>query len=279
MGARAATGVLVGEARLGMPAASATSASSSATAETASRPTATARQEAQKQAEAQPILPLGVPGKWHLRFSDEFAGSTLDDSKWTPGWFGTGVTQPVNLKSPECNDSAQVQLRGDGALTLSLIEKKTFCGGAERPYVSGLVSSNGKFEFRFGVAEARIYLPGDANGLVYNWPAFWTNGQKWPYDGENDIMEGLGGTVGPHFHSPRGHPGFTVPGSWSGWHTFAAEWAPGAVTYYYDGKVVGSIHTGITEAPMYLVLGYGATSNAKATPADMKIDYVRVWQR
>jgi beta-glucanase (GH16 family) len=62
-----------------------------------------------------------------------------------------------------------------------------------------------------------------------------------------------------------------------GWHTFAANWEPGIITYYYDGVDIGSVTSGITSAPMFLVLDYDAEISGQA-PATMKVDYVRVWQ-
>ena len=61
--------------------------------------------------------PLGQPpGDWNLIFSDEFNGTALDSTKWTPGWFGTGITGPVNAEELACYDSTHVRAAGDGNL-------------------------------------------------------------------------------------------------------------------------------------------------------------------
>ncbi|WP_257153895.1 glycoside hydrolase family 16 protein [Streptomyces lunaelactis] len=152
--------------------------------------------------------------------------------------------------------------------------------GKTYAYRSGLVESDGKAEFTYGAFEARIYTPAASPGAIANWPAFWTDGQNWPEDGEMDIMEALGGGKACyHFHSPAGGPGGCAPGDFTGWHTYGAEWKPGVVTYYYDGKQVGQITTGITSSPMFLILNNGVYSSpTTVTPADMMTDYVRVWQ-
>jgi beta-glucanase (GH16 family) len=65
----------------------------------------------------------------------------------------------------------------------------------------------------------------------------------------------------------------------SGWHTFAAEWRPGAVTFFYDGVNVGSITQGITASPMYLILNLGISSEHggdTVLPSEVLVDYVRV---
>jgi beta-glucanase (GH16 family) len=124
-----------------------------------------------------------------------------------------------------------------------------------------------------------MWLPGGTNTIA-DWPAFWTDGQYWPRDGEQDILEGLDGVACWHFHNASGAPGSCAYGKTftGGWHIFGADWEPGSVTYYYDGKRVGRITSGITGAPMYLILGL-APGNPVVAPATARVDYVRVWQR
>ena len=66
---------------------------------------------------------------------------------------------------------------------------------------------SGGFQFTYGVVEALVYIPPSASSAIANWPAVWTDGQDWPADGEDDILEGLGGSACFHFHyslkSPR----------------------------------------------------------------------------
>lgn len=225
-------------------------------------------------------MPIGVPGSWRMVFSDEFNGSALDSSRWTPGWFGTGITGPVNSSETACYDSSQVTVPGDGSLHIALSSKSVTCGGTSRPYAGGLISSNGKFQYTYGYFEVRAYLPAASTGAIANWPATWNDGQSWPADGENDTMEGLGGQACYHFHSPSGGPGACASGNYSGWHTFGSDWQAGSVTYYYDGVKVGQITTGITSSPHYLILDYtqGGYGGPTVVPALMLVDYARVWQ-
>lgn len=225
--------------------------------------------------------PLGIPGTWRKVFGDEFSGSSLDGSKWNSNWFGCSgcVTKPVNSHEESAYSPSQVSV-SDGSLHLKAIQQSTTVDGKTYPYLSGLVNSNGKAQFTYGAFEARIYTPSSGTQIA-NWPAFWTNGQNWPTDGEMDVMEGLGGSACYHFHSPAGGPGGCAPGSYTGWHTYGAEWKQGSVTYYYDGKQVGQITSGITSAPMYLILNHSISSSMggnTVVPADMMVDYVRVWQ-
>ena len=227
-----------------------------------------------------PPPPNGDPGNWKLIFHDGFNGTRLDPAHWTTGWFGSGVTWPVAPNAPECFDPRRVSV-GGGSLNVSVAVQPEVCEGETRPYSAGIVTSNGKFSYRYGFAQIRARVVVSAAGVVYDWPDFWTDGQHWPADGEDDIVEGLHGQLCWHFHSPLGARGNcdTTPVT-PGWHTFGSDWEPGSVTYYYDGVRVGRIHHGVTSAPMYLILGLGADPQygGPSRAATFRVDYVRVWQ-
>lgn len=226
--------------------------------------------------------PAGGPGgSWKVLFDSEFRGSSLDTSQWSTGWGGAGITKGINNYEVECMDPAQVSV-ANGELNLTAVAKPETCAGETQPYASGMVNTDGKFTFTYGYVESRIWLPGTS--AISDWPAFWANGEKWSTTGEIDVVEGLGGQAQAHFHylgsfaSPAQDGPLMGRGSFTGgWHTFAADWEPGSVTYYYDGVSIGSFTTGITSSPMYLVLDL-ATTAGNASPGTMRVDYVRVWQ-
>ncbi len=223
-----------------------------------------------------------------LIFDDEFNGTHLDTSKWRPNWLGgsdSTVTKPINGAEQSCYDPRQVSV-GGGALVLRADQRScTANNGVTYGYASGLVETANHFTFTYGHAEARVWLQGTSGGIA-NWPAFWLDGTgTWPLTGELDVMEGLSGHACYHFHSVLGGPGGCAYGGLggAGWHVYAADWSPGRVTYSYDGIVVGSITSGITSSPMFLILnlavgGWGMPTSASSYPARMLVDYVRVWR-
>jgi beta-glucanase (GH16 family) len=230
-------------------------------------------------------MPAGVGGEWALKFDGEFSGTGLDAAQWSTGWYGSGITPPANNAEDDCYDPAEVSV-GGGALSLSVVQKGETCGSAEQ-YAGALVSTMGKFSFTYGFIQARVWLPAAAGspGEVANWPGVWADGQDWPADGEIDLAEGINGQVCAHFHGPD-DPGGVGAGGGSGcpdgnyaggWHTFAADWEPGVITFYYDGRDIGRVTSGVTSAPMFLVLDNAAQAPAQV-PATMKVAYVRVWQ-
>jgi beta-glucanase (GH16 family) len=233
---------------------------------------------------------LSIPGQWKLVLNAEFNRRKLNKSIWQAGWFGTGVTPSINPNEIACYSSKNVIFPGDGTIHLALTAARSTCEGVQKPYTGAIVSSNPSgvprghgFQYTYGVLEARVYLP-PSGARIANWPAIMTLGQRWPVDGEDDILEGLDGTACFHFHSPETPPvtgvGRCDVAVTPGWHTFASDWQPGSVTYYYDGTEVTRVTHGITSAPMFIVLVNTASRRFPdvAQPAAMRVAYVRIWQ-
>lgn len=230
-----------------------------------------------------PPQPTGIAGSWHLVLNSNFTGPSLPPD-WRANWFGAAA--PIAPTEIDCYSPNNVTFPGDGTLNLLVTAQSSTCAGGAQPYTAAIISTNpddGRstpgFEYTYGALEARIYLPAD-NGKIADWPAFWANGQNWPISGEDDVLEGLGGCAFWSFHNAEGMRHGCVRSLGPGWHTFASDWEPGSLTYYYDGVAVESLTTGITSAPMYLVLNNVVHADRPdvTEPDAMKVQYVRVWQ-
>src|SRR5690349_12686208 len=103
-----------------------------------------------------------------LTWRDEFNGSTLDTSHWSTGWFGSGVTKPVNGAETACYAPSHVTVAG-GYLDLRLTKDSCTVAGHTYPMTTGSISSNGHFSFTNGTLKARVFIDGDTQG-VWNWP-------------------------------------------------------------------------------------------------------------
>jgi Ca2+-binding RTX toxin-like protein len=223
-------------------------------------------------------MSIPVDNTWTLTFDEEFNGTSVDTNVWETNWLGNpgAITKPINSQELAAYDPAQVSVYG-GSLHLTAIESPVTVNGIDYQYRSGIVESHDSFSQTYGYFEARIFLPG-TNGQIADWPAFWTDGEHWPTDGEMDIMEGLGGTAAYHYHSSGGAWGQGVKGDYTGWHTFGALWEPGKVSFYYDNQYVGAITSGITDSPNYLILNLGiGIHSILQVPAEMLVDWVHVY--
>ncbi|WP_082599871.1 family 16 glycosylhydrolase [Nocardioides sp. Soil777] len=241
------------------------------------------------------VTPSGVPGRWRLVFSDEFGGTRLDLDRWRPNWLAGSdreVTKPVNSAELAAYDPRQVRV-AQGSLRLRAVRRDIRDNRGRRyQYASGLVQSRHDYRFRYGYAEARMFLAAntdpslaDVGSCGPNWPAFWLNGENHPEDGEIDVMECLSDDdVAWHYWWAGGVRGgypdrwrASMPGG-GGWHTFGVNWQPGRLTFYYDGRKVGTHTRGVTGSPHYLILNHGISGPEVKVPATLMIDYVRVWK-
>jgi beta-glucanase (GH16 family) len=229
--------------------------------------------------------PTGIPGNWRLVLNSTFNGDALDTTIWRAGWFGNGITGPVNPHEEACYSPDNVTF-SDAWVNLAITQEPSTCGGVRKPYTGALLSSNpadgranGGFQFKYGVLEAKAYIP-SAGRLIADWPTVMALGQQWPKYGEDDVMEGLSGTPCFHFHNQRGQAGGCAAWVTAGWHTFASVWKPNSVEYFYDGVLVGKVVKGVTSRPQYIVLLNTVSARApQVARADvMRVAYVRVWQ-
>lgn len=243
--------------------------------------------------------PWGPDGRWRLAWHDEFTGRSVDRDRWRPNWLAntdTAITKPINVAEKACYDPANATVKNG---TLRLKAEHRPCrthDGRSYDYTSAIVESAHDYRFTYGFAEARIKLP-PADGTLApdgscgpNWGVFLLNGRQHPEDGEIDVMECLSDDdVSWHYHHgtdddplvARGYPPAwrdDMPGS-GGWHTFAVDWQPDRLTFYYDGVEVGTTDVGVTDRPHYLIAALAISGSAVAVPQTMQVDYVRVWKR
>jgi beta-glucanase (GH16 family) len=165
------------------------------------------------------------------------------------------------------------------------------------PYTSGMVSTQrpGRtlFAFRYGFVQARVWIP-RGSGL---WSAFWLLDAHGNEEPEIDIAENLGqkpDLVDQFVHwldYAGGRQQFgnelSVPGMYDGWHTYAVDWEPDALTFYVDGTRtwVMDYRPAIPQQDMIVIAnlavgGYYAKTPPPSTkfPTALRFDFIRVFQ-
>ena len=249
-----------------------------------------------------------APEAWQLVWADEFNGpdgTPPDPQHWNIEQSGGGFGN--NEQESYTNRLTNIHQEKGSLVITARHEEFTGPDGIKRPYTSGRLQTLKHFDFLYGRVEARIKIPA-GQGL---WPAFWMMGsniesKNWPECGEIDIMENIGrepGKVHATMHGPRYSGVDALTGAYTlpnqarfadDFHRFAAEWEPGILRFYVDDQLFETQNTDnlpavkpwVFDHPFFILLdlavgGYwpGMPAQSTAFPAEMLVDYVRVYQR
>jgi beta-glucanase (GH16 family) len=221
--------------------------------------------------------PDGPKGHWQLVFSDHFTGTTLDTANWSTCYY-FGCTNEGNNEL-EWYQPSQVKV-GNGTVSLTVVPDATH----GKRYVSGMLSSHGKFSFRYGYAQIVAKLP-VGKGL---WSAFWMQPEKGGWPPEIDILENWAQShnvsLYVHYNATNQYDSANVlvPTASSAFHTYGVDWEPGTINWYVDGFLVAHLSVSITQ-PEYLIAdlavnGRFPPNSADRFPQSLVIRSIRVWQ-
>lgn len=250
----------------------------------------------------------GQPSSWTLVWSDEFDGvdgSRPDPSRWVYDLGGGGWGNEELQTYTSRPENAVIR---EGALVITA-RRETLTGadGITRDYTSARLKTKDRHAWTYGRVEARLQVP-RGQGL---WPAFWMLGADidavgWPACGEIDVMENIGrepatvhGTLhGPGYSGANGLGGSTSSPAGrafaDAFHVFAVEWEPQEIRWYLDGRqyhvrrpsdLPGGARW-VFDHDFFLLLNVavggrwpGGPDQTTTLPQEMKVDYVRVYQR
>lgn len=224
---------------------------------------------------------------YQLTWADEFDGTTVNASNWN---FETGGNGWGNNEK-EFYQAANATVSNGNLIITAKKENVNI-----NDYTSARMTTKGKVEFTYGKIEARIMIP-VGQGL---WPAFWMLGANissvnWPACGETDIMEHINSDslIYSTIHwDNNGHAsnGGNTTSTPSAYHVYAVEWNSASIRWYIDGVQYfeAGISTNDTDEfhkPFFIILNLavggnwpGQTIDESKLPANMYIDYVRVYK-
>jgi beta-glucanase (GH16 family) len=258
---------------------------------------------ATKETPSEPLLTKQRKVIW----SDEFNGAAgaSPGSQWQfdTGGNGWGNEELESYTSRPAN----AELDGQGHLVITArAEKYTGKDGIARNYTSARLQTLKSFQFQYGLVEASIQVPA-GQGLVAQFWALGTEAydgpEAWPACGEIDTAEVLGSEpniVNGTLHAPwawaptgvQGQAESAAPLS-AGFHTYGVEWEPERISFMLDGSTYKTITPADLPAgaawpfkhPYFLLMDLavggewpGSPNASTHFPAQMLVDWVRVWQ-
>ena len=168
-------------------------------------------------------------------------------------------------------------------------------------YSSGLITTQYSFSQTYGYFEVRAQMPAGQG----TWPAFWLLpvDKSWPPEidaleafGDRNPVNNEGGRTLIHYasHVP---PDNKICGDWydtktditAGFHTYGVDWEPTGITFYFDGIPYATCPPNpAANKPFYILINLaiggpgswpGTPSPLNLWPTEMKIDYVRAYQK
>ncbi len=247
--------------------------------------------------------PVGlVSGDYQLRWHDEFDGSTFDTTKWVP---------LLGNRHNATNSTSAISVEN------SILTIRTYTDPASGVNFTGFLQTNRKYQFTFGLLEARVRFVSSPG----QWSAFWLNSNgnipRIPVDpslgAEIDIIEHRNSSNGNrtnisnqyvgnvHWNgyasdvqsASSGLIGLPAGEAFSDWHVVSLLWTPQGYQMLVDGRVMWNTNQGVSLSPEYIILssevrdqgwagnipvgGYGPNGSS-ANPV-MQVDWVRVWQK
>ena len=241
--------------------------------------------------------PEGYELVWHDEFDTAGVSSPSPDNWWyETGDGGWGNNELQDYVSGGKYKDTRIAEVSDG--TLKITAQKI--DGKVRSVRMNTIQS-----WTYGYFEGRLKL---CNGKG-TWPAFWMmpkNFRAWPDDGEIDIMEHVGyheNFVSSSIHCKAYYHSIGtqktneihIPTATSEFHTYAVEWTPDYLKFYFDGALhftfkndgKGDYNTWPFFNPFYLKLNLAWGGNwggamgidESCLPTTYEIDYVRVFQK
>lgn len=246
-------------------------------------------------AEGEVAAPQLPPLGYSLVWSDEFNGQELNTNKWKH-WLPGKRRDSVNV--------ADAVALTNGELVITTYT-------SNKTHYTGMISTEGRYEPKYGYYEARILFQGTA-GM---WSAFWMQSptmgkpvgdpgkagveidivEHRALDKERNLIAGKA-IANIHWdgygrqHKSRGSELFGKDLD-SGFHLYGLEWTPQFMKFYVDHQLVWTVNDPVSRAPEFLILssevdddawaatipesGYGSRTESRIR---MVVDYVRVYQ-
>lgn len=229
-------------------------------------------------------------GRWSPRFHyagpDELGSRTLptnsEEQIYVDPQFRGTAAEPLGLNPFSIRDGVLV-------ITAATADPWTRAHAWGYRYTSGLLTSRETFSQTYGYFEIRAKLP-RGQGL---WPAFWLLPADGSWPPEIDVFEVLGhkpGEVHQTVHWSQwgqhkmSHAMFDEIDASAGFHVYGVEWTAQSIRWFVDGRQTAQFPAppGLKK-PFYLLINlavggqWPGPADPEAVPAEMEVDYVRVY--
>jgi len=220
---------------------------------------------------------------YSLIWSDNFEEIELDKTKWSHRYVGKRKLGYTKKESIQIYDNS-----------LKIIMYKD-----NNKYCAGMISTENKFEVKYGYFEIKAKVPYIKGPQV----AFWLQSSLFGHGVNNIEKYGVEIDIMEYVYKNKEFIHFTT--HWDGykdyakkehykvkypsildekWHTFGLVWEENSYSFYIDRILQYKTYKSISKKKQYLIISaeyteWGAKVNDKKLPAIFEIDYVRVYKK
>lgn len=258
------------------------------------------------------VEPVSTPSvsaadQWRVSFNENFSGSRLNSRYWSvrfPGlYYASRMCSASQVSMVKVRDGRLVasvdEVSGSRARTVRANAAraggvKTSKACPDGVYDNGMVSTEGRYSFQYGLVAARVKFPASAGQHASVW--LQSIGGR---GSEVDFIEtfGLGWEFQHKIHyknsagKARQAGGYvkTVPevktaAWWDEYHVVSVEWTPKAYIFRVDGVETFRTSKGASDARKFLIISLLTSDwelsrmDVDKLPTSTSVDWVRVWQ-
>lgn len=216
-----------------------------------------------------PPPPSEETKNWKLVFEENFDSASVNQAEWVmydgPGHDKNGLRKPEAFSVEGGLLVVTAQMKDGVLVSGGMAHRKNY--------------TYGKFEFKVRTEPD----PSEAtSGVVLTW----SQSERWPIDGENDIYEtGTGANRNPfhtfiHYGADNRQYQFVHEADGTEWQIMAMEWTEDAIRIYRDGKLVYKLtdSNAIPKVPHHICIQLDAFKTSMGDPVKMYVDWVRIYQ-
>jgi beta-glucanase (GH16 family) len=226
----------------------------------------------------------------NITFDDEFDALS---GTWQPTWpWSSGGTSLLSAWFPNPSlvpaDGNPVSIN-NGALNLANYPRPAdvsadSVGGQSR--IGGQVNTDGTFSQTYGYFEIRAQLPADPGYLGAIWMLPVNGGGTYSELDIAEVVSNSPSTLTYNVWRPNPDGGWVnVADTSQGFHTYAVDWEPDNITWYFDGQQIAQTTTpSFMNQPMFMILGNESGTDGSwggapgsGSSSQMRVDYVRAY--
>lgn len=225
--------------------------------------------------------------QWVPSFSDEFAGSRLDNSKWGQGYYvGSKLSGMVySLADERQSFKSENAVVGGGKLTIQTRAGKSegnawvpeALGFVKREYEasSAIINTGETMKQKFGRFDFKVKVSNVGTPITSN---IWLSSENGTEINIASFGKSAKGVMMGTFTNGKGKTMEVTDVKYSSdYFIYTLEWTPSKLVWRVNGVEVYSITGNVPQEPMFISMSSNVVGEGKIGNADLSVEWVKVY--